>query len=350
MANPAARRAELVLACDDLESAMAFYCRQLGFELTQLMPADQPRQAWLSGYGLCLRLDCSQTTPDRTRLRLFDPSLNDQRSICAPNGTHIELVPGIDQLDVPTLVPQYIHCRLAQSSWTEGRAGMRYRDLIPGRQGGRFVASHIQIDEPGPVPDYVHYHKVRFQFIYCWRGRAKLVYEDQGAPFTLQAGDCVLQPPEIRHRVLESAGPLEVIEFGCPAEHPTYTDPSMTLPTETINHDRLFSGQRFVWFRAAEGRWYREGTMRYKRTGIGRATDGLVSVRVLELASGTMDAAHQGELLFFAILGGDGSVETGTEASPLRVGDALTVPAGQPCVIRATDQTLRMLQVTCPAP
>ena len=39
-----------------------------------------------------------------------------------------------------------------------------------------------------------------------------MVYEDQGEPFIMREGDCVLQPPQIRHRVLESSGPLEVIE------------------------------------------------------------------------------------------------------------------------------------------
>ena len=52
----------------------------------------------------------------------------------------------------------------------------------------------------GPVPDWVHFHKVRFQLIYCWHGWVRVVYEDQGDPFVLQAGDCVIQPPQIRHR------------------------------------------------------------------------------------------------------------------------------------------------------
>ena len=38
--------------------------------------------------------------------------------------------------------------------WVIGRAGMRYRDLIPGRLGGSIIASHIRIPDAGPVPDY----------------------------------------------------------------------------------------------------------------------------------------------------------------------------------------------------
>ena len=44
------------------------------------------------------------------------------------------------------------------------------------------VASHIRVGTDGPVPDYVHFHRVQFQIIYCVRGWAKLVYEDAGAP------------------------------------------------------------------------------------------------------------------------------------------------------------------------
>ena len=85
-----------------------------------------------------------------------------------------------------------------------GRAGMIYRDLLPDRQGGRFIASHITIPDGGPVPDYVHHHDVRFQVIHCVRGWVDVVYEDQGPPFRMHAGDTVLQPPHIRHRVLEA--------------------------------------------------------------------------------------------------------------------------------------------------
>src|SRR5690349_7367988 len=101
---------------------------------------------------------------------------------------------------------------------------MRYRDLLPGRQGGRFIASAIRIDQGGPVPDYVHYHRVRFQLLYCVRGWVRVVYEGQGDPFVMAPGDCVLQPPRIRHRVLESSPGLEVIEVAGPAEHETLAD------------------------------------------------------------------------------------------------------------------------------
>jgi quercetin dioxygenase-like cupin family protein len=132
-----------------------------------------------------------------------------------------------------------------QSAWIKGRAGMEYRDLIPNRLGGKVIASLIRLAEGGEVPDYVHYHKIAFQVIYCMRGRIKVVYEDQGKPFWLERGDLILQPPEIRHRVLECTAGAEVIEISSPAEHETWVDHDLELPNHTTDHERLFGGRRF---------------------------------------------------------------------------------------------------------
>ncbi len=134
----------------------------------------------------------------------------------------------------------------SSGEWHEGRAGMMYRDLIPGRIAGKVIASHIKLLEDGPVNDYVHYHKVEFQMIYCLKGRIEVVYEDQGPPFWLEAGDCVVQPPEIRHRVLFAEGNAEVLELTMPAEHETWVDHDLELPNKTVDKARLFNGQRFV--------------------------------------------------------------------------------------------------------
>ena len=161
-------------------------------------------------------------------------------------GTRIEIVDAAPTLVVPPVTPAFLVRRLADNTpWIIGRAGMAYRDLIPGRLGGSIIASHIRIPDAGPVPDMVHYHLVGFQLIYCYSGWVRLVYEDQGPAFVLAAGDCVIQPPQIRHRVLEASENLQVIEIGVPAEHVTTVDHEMTLPNATINPDRDFSGQRF---------------------------------------------------------------------------------------------------------
>ena len=161
--------------------------------------------------------------------------------VTAPNGTRVELAAYDPPPALPEPSPELVVSRLDQGpGWQTGRAGMRYRDLIPGRQGGRFIASHIHIPDGGPVPDYVHYHQVRLQLIYCYKGWVKVVYEGQGEPFVMFPGDCVLQPPQIRHRVLESSPGLEVVEVSCPAEHPTLVEHELSLPTVERYPERDF--------------------------------------------------------------------------------------------------------------
>ena len=167
--------------------------------------------------------------------------------------------------------------------WTIGRAGMEYRDLIPGRLGGKVIASHIRLTTGGEVPDYVHYHKVDFQMIYCKFGRIKVVYEDQGPPFWLETGDCVLQPPEIRHRVLECTAGAEVIEVSMPAEHETWVEHDIKLPTAELKPDRDIGGQRFVRSIAADAEWQPSEFRGFEArdSGINAATSGLVNVQML---------------------------------------------------------------------
>lgn len=196
---------------------------------------------------------------------------------------------------------------------------MEYRDLVPGRLGGRLIASHIRLSAGGPVPDYVHYHKVEFQMIYCHRGRVKVVYEDQGPPFWLEPGDCVLQPPEIRHRVLEAAAGTEVIEIGVPAVHETWVEHEIDLPTGKLNPNRGFSGQRFVRHIASEAAWIGSGEDGFvsRDTGIASATDGFADVRIIRsigLTERPFLIINDRELTLVVSLEGDMSIRShGTE-------------------------------------
>ena len=56
-------------------------------------------------------------------------------------------------IELPPLKPSFVVSRIEAADWGVGRAGMRYRDLIPDRQGGVFIASPIHIADGGPVPD-----------------------------------------------------------------------------------------------------------------------------------------------------------------------------------------------------
>ncbi len=317
----------VVVPCTDLDAAIALYTQQRGFRLDMIMPADAPRIALVSRDGVMLRLDASDAA---------DPSIASQQ---AAHGFQIISANSAD-------------------AWNVGRAGMQYRDLIPGRLGGRFIASHIRIPGGGPVPDYVHYHHVRLQLIYCRRGWVRVVYEDQGEPFTMQAGDCVLQPPTIRHRVLESSPGLEVIEIGCPAEHETWRDHATALPSAQLRPERSFGGQRFVRHIAAEADWKpaRDARLAYRDTGISNATDGLASVRVLRLRDAAAhDAAptsqaHNGEFLFLCALEGQCRLLSRALGDhTLDAGDACVIPTGADYALDM-DAACEILEVALPAP
>ena len=362
LSSTSIRAIEVVLPCIDLDPTVEFFVDRLGFRLDVIMPADDPAVALLSGHGMRIRLKRGGTgDPGELRLSCDDPPAWGSDLLTAPNGTRIQLVDANPRLVIPDSPPLFELTRDDGDVGGVGRAGMRYRDLLPKRQGGRFIASHILIPDAGPVPDYVHHHRVRFQMIYCAAGWVRVVYEDQGPAFVLQAGDCVLQPPGIRHRVLESSAGMEVVEIGCPAEHETTAEHVITLPTPDLRPDRVFEGQRFVRHSAADAQWepWRSAGFECRDTGIGAATDGLAGVRVIRLdraaplTNGVASAAalvHDGELLFWYVLAGTATLHTeGRPDEPLGGGAAVAIPAGISHRLTETSADLELLEITLPA-
>ena len=340
--------AEVVLPCSDLTPCLDFFVGELGFRVETIFPADDPQVASLSGHGLRLRLEPGAGDPGVIRLASPDAP----RTLTAPNGTRIELVDPDPPIEVPAVAQEFVLTRAADSADAGvGRAGMLYRDLIPSRLGGRFIASHISIPDGGPVADWVHFHKVRFQMIFVRKGWVRVVYEDQGEPFVMQAGDCVLQPPRIRHRVLEASPGLEVAEIGCPALHETLADHDLTLPTGRLQPDRDFAGQRFLRHVAAETPWQDLGDSGFKvrETGMAAATGGLAGVRVLRpgRADRLAQAAHRGELLFGFVLEGRAELEADGR-HPLEACDAFVIPPDEPWSLADCSPDLALLEVRLP--
>lgn len=256
-----------MLTTNDLDGGIADYSESFEFRLETIGPADKPEAALLSGH-------------DQTVL------LKTQRAVRPPS-------------EVPANEPTFVHTQ-PDPQWNAGRAGMQYRDLVPSRYGGRYIASHIRIAEGGPVPDYVHYHHIRFQLIFVHAGWVDVVYEDQGQPFRMVAGDAVLQPPHIRHRVLESSAGLEVVELGCPAQHDTHRDHNINLPTATLAADRDFGGQRFVRHIADDAAWDSTGSGKFQDFQLGQATNGLAEGRRRVITDSTA-IGHKRELLFWFV-------------------------------------------------
>jgi quercetin dioxygenase-like cupin family protein len=305
-----------VLWCADLDRAIALF-GQLGLRLDTIFPADDPAVVTLSGHG--------------ARVRVVRAGQADHEPVGAP-----------------PVQPSFSLVRAGDAAWKLGRAGMQYRDLIPDRQGGRYIASHIRIRDGGPVPDYVHFHAIDFQIIYCYRGWVRVVYEDQGEPFVMRAGECVLQPPRIRHRVLEASPGLEVIELGLPAIHATHVDHELALPSAVVRPDRTWGGQRFVRHLPASAQFGPARLAGYEacELGIAAATAGLASVhRVRARAAGSVTELHAADLMFRFIL--DGAV-TLDGVHRLGAADAVVVPAGQAAVWSDATPDLALLEIVLP--
>lgn len=351
--------AEVCLPSKELTADINFF-ETLGFRLDTIFPADDPSVATLSGFGLTIRLQRGSTVPPGT-LRLLCRNPNAfparNRELVAPNGTRILIADADPPLELPPTAHAFLVRRLKDNApWIIGRAGMRYRDLIPGRLGGSIIASHIRIPDAGPVPDMVHYHTVGFQLIFCYSGWVRLVYEDQGPPFVLGANDCVIQPPRIRHRVLEASENLQVVEIGVPAEHVTTVDHMMQLPTPVVRPDRDFDGQIFCRSRAADAVWkpWRIAGFQARDTGIGTATRGVASVQVVRSSGPDSNdssvTSHTSDILFTFVLAGSVTLAAaGQGAHRLEEGDAYVVPPGLKTALTDPSTDLQLLEVSLPA-
>lgn len=347
--------AQVVLSCTELQATMDFLVERAGFRLDRISPADDPCLADMSGHGLHLQLR-RDAGPNAELLVI--PTCEEgalPAALVAPNGTRIEFVRTEPSLRIPPVHQEFVVSRADDASaWVTGRAGMQYRDLIPGRQGGRFVASNIRILKGGVVADNVHFHAIRFQMIYCTKGWVRLVYQDQGPEFVLQAGDCVLQPALIRHRVLESSDGLEVVEIACPAEHDTFLDHDLALPTAHLDRERDFDGQTFVRHEAADAQWrpWTQAGFEFRDLGIEEGTRGLaqaVVLRNLPEYEQTIPWSHAGEFLFTYILEGSCHL-AGHPGGPITLGkgDSVTLPAGMECSLEARSGDLQILELRLP--
>lgn len=306
----------------DLEAAIADHERR-GYRLDMIMPADNPRIAIVSKGGEMLRLTATES------------------------GVQAEPFTGLGHPILPPSTQEFVITRANNGAWQSGRAGMQYRDLIPGRLGGRYIASHIRIPHGGPVNDYVHHHRTRFQVIFVRKGWVRVVYEDQGEPFVMHEGDCVLQPPGIRHRVLEASPGLEVIEISSPAEHETFRDHDLTLPTSKLDPMRDFGGQHFVHHRAASAGWQHDDGYSFCDTWIATMNAQLASVRVLKPRM--MRETHTGDFLFLLVLNGSAQLQSGALGSHILGTDACcAIPNGTAYELTGTGGC-EILEVALPA-
>lgn len=101
------------------------------------------------------------------------------------------------------------------------RSFFEYRDLgIREATGGRFMAHVIRAREACTDGTGYHRHDLDFQMFYVLKGTVKFRYEGEGE-FDLVAGDCVHQPPGIRHELMSCSDDCELLEITSPADFGT---------------------------------------------------------------------------------------------------------------------------------
>jgi quercetin dioxygenase-like cupin family protein len=354
--NPTIAEAEIRVSSPSVRDDLVFFTETLGFRLDKIFPADDPSVVVVSGFGVRLCLDRDAPEPPGTlRIHCPDPRAfaKGETVLTAPNGMRIELAQLQPPLHIPSTEHSFVVRHLRDKApWVVGRAGMNYRDLIPDRLGGSIIASHIRIPSGGVVPDMVHYHTVGFQLIFCYKGWVDVLYEDQGPTLRLGAGDCVIQPPEIRHRVLLASSDIEVIEIGVPAEHVTTIDHEMELPNDTVDPSREFSGQRFVHHRVAEATcspWRVPGFV-HRDTGVCEGTKGVAGVQVARYDGGAVPVtSHGSDILFTFVMEGAMTLEgEGHVARDLLPGDAFVIPPGMKTRYANCSTDLELLEVSLP--
>jgi hypothetical protein len=99
----------------------------------------------------------------------------------------------------------------------------QYRDLGIAAATGGLARAHVIKMIPPCDPAEVskrHYHDVEFQMIYALKGWIKGEYDGAGE-ITMYEGSCWLQPPKIKHTVLDYSDDCELLEIILPADFDT---------------------------------------------------------------------------------------------------------------------------------
>jgi mannose-6-phosphate isomerase-like protein (cupin superfamily) len=99
----------------------------------------------------------------------------------------------------------------------------QYRDLgVKDATHGLAVAHVVKFIGPcdPKVVSKMHLHKAEFQMIYVLKGSMTTEFDGHGV-HTMKAGDSWLQPPSIKHKVLNYSDDCEVLEIVMPGNFKT---------------------------------------------------------------------------------------------------------------------------------
>ena len=120
----------------------------------------------------------------------------------------------------------FVASHLDERDFKEGlRSYAKYRDLGMAAATNGLAQAHVIRLIPPCDPAEVskrHFHDVEFQMIYVLKGWMKGEYEGAGV-VTMREGSCWLQPPRIKHTVLDYSDDCELLEVIIPADFDTVT-------------------------------------------------------------------------------------------------------------------------------
>jgi hypothetical protein len=103
------------------------------------------------------------------------------------------------------------------------RSYAKYRDLGIAAATSGLARAHVIRFIPPFRADLVaipHYHDVEFQLVYVLKGWLRSEFEGQGT-ITMRQGSCWIQPPRIKHTVVDYSDDCEVLEVILPADFET---------------------------------------------------------------------------------------------------------------------------------
>jgi mannose-6-phosphate isomerase-like protein (cupin superfamily) len=103
------------------------------------------------------------------------------------------------------------------------RAYAKYRDLgFAGATQGLAQAHVIRLIGPCDPAEVskLHFHDVEFQMVYVLKGWVKTYMEGQGETL-MEEGSAWIQPPRVKHMILDYSDDVELLEVILPAEFET---------------------------------------------------------------------------------------------------------------------------------
>jgi quercetin dioxygenase-like cupin family protein len=132
-----------------------------------------------------------------------------------------------------TINPKFSAHIAKQTPFVSGglRTYREYRDLGAAEASGGKVHAHI-VRTTAPCPPEgsgVHYHDLDFQMVYVLKGSSRVWFEGEGE-FSFEAGDSWIQPPSIRHHVLDYSEDYELLEITMPGSYETVQLPDEKGP------------------------------------------------------------------------------------------------------------------------